>query len=63
MARKVATLRSSHQLAGVENSVEGHSTVAVADQRPVRVSTGGQHDRSGLPQEARGYQLEVACRN
>ena len=37
VARKVTTLRSSHQLAGVENSIDGHSTVAVPDQRPVRV--------------------------
>ena len=59
VARKVATLGSSHQLAGVENSVDGHSTVAVPDQEPVRISAGGQHNSSGLPQEPRRYQVEI----
>ena len=59
MARKVATLGSPHQLAGVENSVDGHSALAVPDQGPVCLSAGGQHGGGVLPQEPRRDQVQI----
>ena len=63
VARKVAAFGSSHQLAGVEDSVDGHSTPTVPDQGPVRVSAGGQHDSGGLSQEPRRDQVQDPCRS
>ena len=59
MARKVAAFGSSHQLAGVEDSVDGHSTFTVPDQGLVCFSAGGQHDSGGLPQEPRRDQIQI----
>ena len=59
MARKVAAFGSSHHLAGVGDSVDGHSTLTVPDQGPVCVSAGGQHDSGSLSREPRRDQIQI----
>ena len=59
VARKVAACRLAHQLAGVEDGVDGHPTPTVPDQGPVRISAGGQHDSGGLSQKRRRDQVQI----
>ena len=46
-------------MAGVEDSVDGHSTLTVPDQGLVCFSAGGQHDSGGLPQEPRRDHIQI----
>ena len=58
VARKVAAHGSAYQLVGAEDGADGHPAPAVSNQGPVRVSTSGQHDSSGLSQEPRRDQIQ-----